>query len=39
MNKIIIFSHDSDIDSLGCVGLCKLAFLILIMYFVLMLKN
>ena len=26
MSRIIIFSHDSDIDGLGCVVLCKLAF-------------
>ena len=26
MDKIIIFSHDSDIDGLGCVVLAKLAF-------------
>ena len=26
MNKVIIFSHESDIDGLGCVILAKLAF-------------
>ena len=26
MDKVIIFSHESDIDGLGCVILAKLAF-------------
>ena len=26
MEKILLFSHESDIDGLGCVVLAKLAF-------------
>ena len=26
MSKVIIFSHESDIDGLGCIVLGKLAF-------------